>query len=117
MGHVIMENRHGLAVSAALTHATGTAEREATLDMLSRVSRRNKSTLGADKAYDVWRFRKTLKNKHHVISHAAKKRTQGRNGLPTRLPKGYGRSQKVRKRIEEIFGWLKTLAQNSGSKP
>jgi transposase len=56
MAHVLMENRNGLAVDAALTHATGTAEREATLAMLDRRKSRHRITLGADKAYDVEAF-------------------------------------------------------------
>jgi transposase len=56
MGHVLMENRNGLAVGAALTQATGTAEREATLAMLDRRKLRRRITLGADKAYDVTAF-------------------------------------------------------------
>jgi transposase len=56
MGHVLMETRNGLAVDATLTHATGTAERDATLTMLDRRSRKGRITLGADKAYDVTDF-------------------------------------------------------------
>ena len=56
MGHVLMENRHGLAVDSTLTHATGTAEREATLEMIDRRSSKRRITLGADKAYDVSPF-------------------------------------------------------------
>src|SRR5262245_41693473 len=60
MGHVLMENRNGLAVDAALTHATGTAEREATLSMLDRRKAGCPITLGADKAYDVTAFVEAL---------------------------------------------------------
>jgi len=62
MGHVLMENRHALAVEAALTHATGTAEREAALAMLDRRRPRRRITLGADKAYDVTAFVEDLRH-------------------------------------------------------
>ena len=63
MGHVLMENRNGLAVDAALTHATGTAEREATLAMLDRRPTDRRITLGADKAYDVTAFVEDLRSR------------------------------------------------------
>jgi transposase len=61
MGHVLMENRNGLAVDAALTHATGTAEREAALTMVDRRKRKRRITLGADKAYDATTFVEDLR--------------------------------------------------------
>jgi transposase len=118
MGHVLMENRHGLAVDAALTHATGTAEREATLAMLDRNgTRKRRATLGADKAYDVAGFVDTLRGRA-VVPHIAV------NGSVTKLGKrrrtkidarttrhaGYALSQRCRKRIEEVFGWIKAQA-------
>jgi hypothetical protein len=56
MGHVLMENRHALVADATLTHATGTAEREAALTMLERLDGCHRITLGADKAYDTADF-------------------------------------------------------------
>ena len=62
MGHVLMENRNGLVVDAMLTHATGTAEREAALAMLERMQGRHRITLGADKAYDTISFIAALRD-------------------------------------------------------
>jgi transposase len=117
MGHVLMENRHALAVEAALTHATGTAEREAALAMLGRRKPRRRITLGADKAYDVTAFVEDLRQRqvtpHVAIDGRVSKRGVGRrtavDGRTTRHV-GYGISQVCRKRIEEVFGWIKAQA-------
>ena len=117
MGHVLMENRNGLAVDATLTHATGTAEREATLTMLDRQAREGRITLGADKAYDVTGFIGDLRSRN-VTPHIAINGTISKRGKPrktaidkrtTRHP-GYAISQRIRKRVEEIFGWAKVQA-------
>lgn len=116
MGHVLMENRNGLAVDAVLTRATGTAEREAALTMLDR-RRRRRITLGADKAYDVADFVKALRQRGvtpHVaingtVSKLGKVRKSAVDGRTTRHA-GYGISQRIRKRIEETFGWIKAQA-------
>lgn len=121
MGHVLMENRNGLAVDAALTHATGTAEREAALAMLDRgkgkSKRKRRITLGADKAYDVAAFIEDLRVRevtpHIAINGAVSKhgvvRKTAVDGRATRHA-GYGISQRCRKRIEEVFGWIKAQA-------
>jgi len=109
MGHVLMENRHGLAVAAQLTHATGTAEREAALDMMKARKVKRGATLGADKGYNAWRFKQAVKNAGYV-PHVALRSDTGWGGLPVTPPEGYDVSQRVRKRIEEIFGWVKTTA-------
>jgi transposase len=117
MGHVLMENRNGLAVDAALTHATGTAEREAALAMLDRRSRRGRVTLGADKAYDVTAFVESLRERkvtpHITINGAVSKlgvvRKTALDGRTTRHA-GYAISLVCRKRIEEVFGWIKAQA-------
>lgn len=114
MGHVMMENRNGLAVDAALTHATGTAEREAALEMLDRRASSRRITLAADKAYDVTGFVGDLRNRKvtpHVaiqgtVSKTGKVRRTAIDGRTTRHA-GYAISQRIRKRIEEIFGWVK----------
>jgi IS5 family transposase len=114
MGHVLMENRNGLAVDATLTHATGTAEREATLAMLDRRKRKHRITLGADKAYDVTGFigdLRTRKVTPHIavngaVSKTGKVRKTAMDGRTLRHV-GYEISQRVRKRIEEVFGWVK----------
>lgn len=115
MGHALMENRHGLAVAATLTHATGTAEREATLHMLNGTSVEPGATLGADKAYDVWRFRAALKERG-IVPHMARRKQAGWGGLPISEPPGYDLSQRSRKRIEEIFGWIKVIAGQTKTK-
>jgi transposase len=115
MGHAIMENRHGLAICGDVTHATGTAEREAALAWINERRSRRRITLGADKAYDVFDFVQALKQRN-VTPHIAINGTISRNGIPrrtgvdrraTRHP-GYAISQCIRKRIEEIFGWIKS---------
>src|SRR5215211_5566292 len=110
-GHVLMENRHGLAVDVLITHATGTAEREAALVMLDRQpGSRHRVTLGADKNYDTRAFVRDCRERQ-VTPHVARN-TSGRrsaiDGRTTRHP-GYAISQRVRKRVEEIFGWTKTV--------
>ena len=117
MGHVLMENRNGIAVDAMLTHATGTAERQAALAMLDRRRRRGRVTLGADKAYDVSGFVGELRRRRvvpHVaidgrVSKLGKVRKSAVDARTTRHP-GYAISQRIRKRIEEPFGWIKAQA-------
>ena len=117
MGHVLMENRNGLAVDAALTHATGTAEREATLSMLERRKAGRRLTLGADKAYDVTAFVQALR-KRRVTPHIAINGRVSKHGVVRRTAvdgrttrhAGYAISQICRKRIEEVFGWMKASA-------
>lgn len=109
MAHVLMENRNGLVVDTELTHATGTAEREAALTMLERMEGRHRITLGADKNYDTAAFVAALREMD-VTPHVAQNNTNRRSaidGRTTRHP-GYALSQKIRKRIEEVFGWAKT---------
>ncbi len=117
MGHVLMENRNGLAVDATLTHATGTAEREATLTMLDRRKRGGRITLGADKTYDVTAFvgdlRKRKVTPHIAINGAVSKRGKPRKTAIDRRTThhpGYAVSQRIRKRVEEVFGWVKAQA-------
>ena len=115
MGHLLMENRNALIVDAALTRASGTAEREAALAMLGRRKTRRRITLGADKAYDVAAFVDALRDRA-VTPHIAVDGHVRKTGKPrssridrrtTRHP-GYAASQRLRKRIEEGFGWIKT---------
>ena len=109
MAHILMENRNGLIVDVEITHASGTAEREAALAMLKRRDNKNKrATVGADKGYDSKAFIegcRKLKVTPHV---AAKDRHSAVDARITRH-EGYKTSQKVRKRIEEAFGWIKTV--------
>jgi transposase len=107
MTHVLMENRNGLIVDVDTTPATGTAEREAALRMIRRRCRRG-ATVGADKAYDTRDFVRGCR-KAGVTPHvAAKRQGSALDGRTTRHA-GYAMSLKVRKRIEEAFGWLKTV--------
>jgi transposase len=108
MGHLLMENRHGLIVDAMLTSATGTAERDAAEVMLGRQPGRHRATLGADKGYDAAGFVaavRALNVTPHVAQHTSRRSAIDRR--TTRHP-GYEASQRVRKRVEEAFGWLKT---------
>jgi transposase len=107
-GHVIMENRNGLAVGSCVTTCTGTAEREAALDLLENIPRRKRITLGADKGYDVPSFVKALREGNVTPHIAAKVSCGGLDGRTTRHAT-YQVSQRKRKRVEEIFGWLKTV--------
>lgn len=112
MGHGLMENRHGLMVDACLTLADGHAERIAALHMIEpRADRPQAITLGADKGYDARDFVNELRSMG-VTPHVAQN-TNGRrsaiDGRTTRHP-GYAASQRIRKRIEEAFGWIKTVA-------
>jgi len=115
MGHVLMENRNGLVVGATLTPATGKAEREAALALVDKLGAKRRITLGADKAYDAREFVGELR-KRKVTPHVARhdyvdkngvRRRSALDGRTTRHP-GYEISQRWRKRIEEVFGWIKT---------
>ena len=110
MGHALMENRHGLVVDTRLTVATGRAEREAALEMVSGVSRRKRITLGADKGYDTADFVDGLR-RLEATPHVAQNDTRRRSAIDGRTVRhpGYTVSQRLRKRVEEIFGWLKTV--------
>jgi transposase len=112
IGHGLMENRHGLLVDACLTLADGHAERVAALHMIEpRADRPTAITLGADKAYDAEDFVNELRSMN-ATPHVAQN-TSGRSsaidGRTTRHG-GYAVSQRIRKRIEEAFGWIKTVA-------
>jgi transposase len=113
LGHVLMENRNGLVVNTRLTRATGTAERDAALDMAGRIPGGTKRvTLGGDKNYDTRDFVSKLREAAvtpHVAQNQHARRSSAIDERTTRH-KGYGISQRKRKRVEEIFGWIKTIA-------
>jgi transposase len=118
MGHALMENRHGLVIGGTATLATGTAEREAALALIDgRPRSRRRITVGADKAYDVASFIAALRARSvsaHVaidghLSKTGKPRATAIDQRTTRHP-GYQVSQRCRKRIEEVFGWIKSAA-------
>ena len=108
LGHALMENRNGLVVDVEVTHATGTAEREAAKTMIKRTVKKPGTTVGADKGYDVESFVtdiRVLKVTPHV---AQKNKGSAIDHRTTRHP-GYKTSLKIRKRVEEVFGWSKTI--------
>jgi transposase len=107
LGHALMENRNGFVVDAEATPATGTAEREAALAMSGRTITKPGATLGADKAYDVGGFVKDLRGMK-ITPHVAQKKNSAIDARTTRHD-GYKVSIKKRKRVEEIFGWSKTV--------
>jgi transposase len=112
MGHVLMENRSGLVVGTRTTLATGTAEREAALEMVKDIpGGQRQITVGADKGYDSKDFVSSLRQlcaTPHVTKNEYRNRSSAIDGRVTRHP-GYAVSQKIRKRIEEAFGWAKTI--------
>jgi transposase len=109
MGHALMENRNGLVVDACLTEADGHAEREAALAMIEpRADRPGRITLGADKGYDAEDFVNELRSMN-VTPHVAAKITGSALDGRTTRHEGYAVSQRIRKRIEEVFGWGKTI--------
>jgi len=107
-GHALMENRQGLVVDVELTQATGTAEREAAKAMITRTVTRAGATVGADKAYDVPEFVAALRQRRVTPHVAQKAKGSAIDGRTTRHV-GYRTSLKIRKRIEEVFGWAKTV--------
>jgi transposase len=110
MGHLTMENRHGLIVETEVTPATGWGERAAAEAMIEDVPRSPDATVGADKAYDTAAFVKNMRGQG-VVPHVAQNlsgRRSAIDGRTTRHP-SYAASQCARKRIEEAFGWIKTV--------
>jgi transposase len=109
MGHALMENRSGLIVDACLTEASGHAERVAALAMIEpRADRPSRITLGADKGYDTQDFVNELRSMS-VTPHVAAKAAGSAVDRRTTRHAGYATSQRIRKRIEEAFGWSKTI--------
>lgn len=110
MGHVLTENRHGLVVDARLTQATGYAEREAATSMLESVLGNHAVTLGADKGYDTQDFVDSCRSLS-VTPHVAQNTSNRSSRIDGRTTRhgGYAISQRRRKRVEEVFGWMKTV--------
>jgi transposase len=111
LGHVVTENRNGLVVDVRLTQATGTAERDAALEMLTRKAVEKRVTLGADRGYDTSDFVAKLRELK-ITPHVAQNDTNRRSAIDGRTVRhgGYAVSQRKRKRVEEVFGWMKTIA-------
>lgn len=110
--HVLMENRNGLIVDTELSTATGTAERDTAIELLGRLSGAGtkRRTLGVDKGYDTAAFVEACRNLK-VTPHVAQNTSGRRSAIDRRTTTwpGYAVSQRVRKRVEEIFGWEKTV--------
>jgi len=119
IGHTLMENRSGLAVRGGVSQASGTAERDQALDLIDRHRGESKRriTLGADKAYDVTDFVGELRSRS-VTPHIAIDGHLSKTGKPRKTAidrrtlrhAGYAVSQRCRKRVEEVFGWIKGSA-------
>jgi hypothetical protein len=114
LGHLLIENRHGLVVDAIATLANGRAERDAAVAMLhARVKRRGwrRRTIGADKAYDTHDFvdvTRAFGFTPHITQNTARRGGSAIDRRTTRHD-GYAKSQHARPRIEPAFGWLKTI--------
>ena len=111
-GNLLTENRNGLIVNTEVLQANGTAERDAALLMLEQVPGVDRITLGADKAYDTRDFVAECRNLKVTPQVAQNTKRSGGSAIDGRTTRhsGYEVSQKKRKRIEECFGWLKTIA-------
>jgi len=113
LGHTLMENRSGLIVKTATTQATGTGERDAAKAMVQQLPRTTRRiTLGGDKGYDTKDFVSELR-KLKVTPHVAQNTSNRRSAIDGRTTNhpGYTVSQRIRKRIEEGFGWMKTVGR------
>ena len=111
--HALMENRNGLLVDLKVTQATGTAERDAAEEMIKRQRQKGVKvkSLGADKNYDTRGFVDFLRGRKiapHVGANTKRKGGSAIDGRTTRH-ESYSISQRIRKKIEEIFGWMKTV--------
>jgi hypothetical protein len=111
-GNLLVENRHGLIVSSMVWEARGTAERDAAMAMLQQVPGTGRATVGGDKGFDTAEFVRECRNMcltPHVAQNLARRGGGALDGRTTQSA-GYRISQKKRERIEECFGWLKTIA-------
>ena len=106
LGHVLLDNRHGLVSNVCATAASGTAERDAALILLE-ASARPGSTVGGDKGFDVRQFVADVRGLA-IMPHVAQKNRSAIDGRTTRHP-GYAISQQKRKLVEQVFGWMKTV--------
>jgi transposase len=111
LGHVLTENRNGLVVDVRVTQATGTAERDAAAEMLKGKPASKPATLGADRGYDTAGFVRQMREMK-VTPHVAQNDSHRRSAVDARTTRheGYAISQRKRKRVEEVFGWMKTVA-------
>ncbi|WP_370307272.1 IS5 family transposase [Sinimarinibacterium flocculans] len=110
LGHALMDSRHGLVVDGCATQATGTAERDAAGQMIDRIKRAAELTLAADKGYDAQAFVEHL-TRARVRPHIAQNTANRRSAVPDAIAcsPGYAKSISARRKIEDIFGWLKRV--------
>jgi transposase len=117
LGHALMENRNGLLVDFQVTPATGTAERDVVPILLDEARHRgfHPRTLGADKNYDTRECVHVMRQRK-VTPHVAQNTTRRRSAIDGRTTSwpGYAVSQRIRKRVEEVFGWMKTVGACGG---
>lgn len=111
-GNVMTENRNGLVVETELEIASGTAEREAALEMMDRIEGQHRITVAGDKAYDTKDFVRQAREKGATPHVAQNTNRPGGSAIDARTTQhsGYEVSQRKRKLVEEFFGWLKTVA-------
>ncbi len=110
-GHTLMENRNGLLVDAELSECSGYAERDVAVEMLARLPKTTRRrTVGADKGYDTAGFVAAVRDLN-VTPHVAQHTNQRRSAIDARTTRhsGHEVSMRIRKRIEEPFGWIKTV--------
>ena len=111
LGHVVTENRNGLVVDTRLTLASGTAERDAAVEMIEHKPAGKRVTVGGDRGYDTAGFVARVRGLE-ITPHVAQNNTNRRSAIDGRTTRheGYAVSQRKRKRVEEVFSWLKTVA-------
>jgi len=111
-GNLLVENRNGLIVDAEVFQANGTAERDAALVMLEQIPGNNPVTVGGDKGFDTFGFVAECRNLRVTPHVAQNEQRRGGSAIDGRTTRhlGYALSQRKRKRVEECFGWLKTIA-------
>ena len=110
LGHVLMENRNGLLVQTFLTEANGKAERDAAMLMAEAIPAGKRVTMGGDKNYDTQEFVGELRGMN-ITPHVAQNNTNRRSAVDERTTRhaGYELSQRKRKRVEQVFGWMKMV--------
>ena len=108
-GHALVENRHGLRVDLRVSEATGRSERQTAIEMLAQRERRRRITVAADRGYDSADFVRYCRGA--TITPHVTQNTHCRSAIDRRTVRhpGYAISQRVRKRIEQVFGWVKTV--------
>ncbi len=118
MGHLMIDNRHGLATKACVTIASGTAEREAAVQMADKISGNRRVTLAADKGYDTRECVRKLRDRN-ITPHVAQNDTNRRSAIDRRTTRhpGYQVSQRKRKLVEQMFGWAKTVGLMRKTRP